>query len=148
MIWAPIFDFGPQIQSLLRLFNLGTVASKYIWKPNSFLWITFWVIWAPISVGWSLFINRIIRNRVMAKTPKLKKTGFCFLIIKGSIFNIFKNGKKLHTLQLFLLNKVKIVSHKKCYLATFRYVFAFLPKKGSLIFKIQKKKTDQYNHLS
>ena len=76
----------------------------------------------------------------MAKTPKLKKTGFCFLIIKGSIFNIFKNGKKLHTLQLFLLNKVKIVSHKKCYLATFRYVFAFLPKKGSLIFKIQKKR--------
>ena len=34
----------------------------------------------------------------MAETPKQK--GFGFLIIKGSILNIFKNGKKLHTLQL------------------------------------------------
>ena len=42
-------------------------------------------------------------NRVMAETPKLKKTRFCFLIIKGSIYNIFKNGKKLDTLQLQLL---------------------------------------------
>ena len=36
----------------------------------------------------------------MAENPKLKKTGFGFLIIKGSILNIFKNGKKFHTLQL------------------------------------------------
>ena len=35
------------------------------------------------------FINRFIIRRVMAETPKLKKTGFLFLIIKGSIFNIF-----------------------------------------------------------
>ena len=45
-------------------------------------------------------INRFIRNRVMAETLKLQKRGLGFLIIKGSIFNIFKNGKKLHTLQL------------------------------------------------
>ena len=36
----------------------------------------------------------------MAETPKLKKQGFGFLIIKGSILNIFKNGKKLHILKL------------------------------------------------
>ena len=33
---------------------------------------------------------------------------------------------------------VTIVWHKKCYHATIQYVFAFLPKKGSLIFKIQR----------
>ena len=54
-----------------------------------------------ISKGVSL-INRFIRSRVMAETPKIKnkKMGVWFFVIKGQIFNIFKNGKKLHTLQL------------------------------------------------
>ena len=76
------------------------------------------------------------------KPRNSKKRGFGFLIIKRSIFNIFTNGSKLHCIQ------VKIVSHKKCYHAAFRHVFALLPKKWSLIFKIKKKRLTRCNHLS
>ena len=45
-------------------------------------------------------INRFIRSTVMVETLKLKKRGFGFLIIKGQFSIFFKNGKKLHILQL------------------------------------------------
>ena len=76
----------------------------------------------------------------MAETPKLKKSGFWFFDHKRVNFQYFQKQKKApysRASYLFCIWVTK-VSHKKCYHAKIRYVFAFLPKKGSLIFKIQK----------
>ena len=89
----------------------------------------------------SLYNSIISLNISMYKTQNSKKTGFWFLIIKVAVFNIFKNGKKLHSLQLYTSSVciwVTIVPHEKCFHATIRYVFAFLPQKGALILKMLK----------
>ena len=50
------------------------------------------------------FINIIIRSRIMAKKTKLKKTKFWFFDHKRVNFQYFQNGKKLHTLQLYIFS--------------------------------------------
>ena len=74
-------------------------------------------------------IHRIIRSRVMAETPKLIKTRFWFIIIKGQIFNIFKNGKKLHTIQLhnFLVYRLQKSRIKSAILPHFGTFLLFRP---------------------
>ena len=74
----------------------------------------------------------------MAETPKQKKQGFGFLIMKGSIFNIFQNGKKLHTQQLHTSSVYELQYSCIKSDATIWYILAFFPKKESLIFKIKK----------
>ena len=51
---------------------------------------------------YATLIHRIIRSGLMAETPKLKKTWFWFFFIIKGFFNIFKNGRKLHTQQLHI----------------------------------------------
>ena len=63
----------------------------------------------------------------MAETPNSKKRGFGFLMIKGSIFNIFKNGKKLHTATFYvcICNTIHSISVRFCVFAQ-KGVFNFL----------------------
>ena len=68
----------------------------------------------------------------MAETPKLKKTGFLYLIIKGSFFNIFTNGKKLLTLQLHTpsVYELQLFRIKSATTPQFSMFLLFCPKRG------------------
>ena len=135
---------------------------KRVWQYSDF-WL-FWFFLAPkrqkIKNAWwdvryvkkcafkrqfkkyVTLINRFIRSIVMFETPKLIKKGFCFFDHKRVYFQYFQKRKKApysYTASCLFCIWVTIVSHKNCYHATIRYVFAFLPKKGSLIFTIKKK---------
>ena len=93
-------------------------------------------------------ICRINKSRFMPKKPKLIKTVFWFFYHERSIFIIFLKTEKSSILYSFI--PFLYMSHNNLALKGLprRISVRFLPKKGSLIFEIEKKRLTTHNHLS